>query len=92
LQYLGWHIATLLCGARSASVYLWIRRLGGKQVNRTLRPGPELERVREGVANYQKMQRLLAKLLEEEESRVLAGGRAMVGGNKKNFKRRSKKR
>jgi hypothetical protein len=61
-------------------------------VNRTLRPGPELERVREGVANYQKMQRLLAKLLEEEESRVLAGGRAMVGGNKKNFKRRSKKR
>jgi hypothetical protein len=76
---------------RHGPYYLWIRRLGGKQVNRTLRPGPELERVREGVANYQKMQRLLAGLLEEEESRVLAGERARVGGSKKNFKRRWKK-
>jgi hypothetical protein len=76
---------------RHGPYYLWIRRLGGKQVNGTLRPGPELERVREGVANYQKMQRLLAGLLEEEESRVLAGERARVGGSKKNFKRRWKK-
>jgi hypothetical protein len=68
---------------RHGPYYLWIRRIGGKQVNRTLRPGPELERIREGVANYQKMQRLLAELLEEEESRVLAGERAVVGGSKK---------
>jgi hypothetical protein len=69
--------------------YLWIRRLGGKQVNRTLRPGPDLERVRQGIANYRKLQRRLGGLLEEEERQVLAGERAGAGGGKKNFRRRS---
>jgi hypothetical protein len=73
---------------RHGPYYLWIRRLGGKQVNRTLRPGPDLARVRQGIANYQKMQRLLGELLEEEESQVLAGERAVAGGGKKNFRRR----
>jgi hypothetical protein len=46
-------------------------------VNRTLRPGPELERVREGVANYQKMQRLLAELLVRQ-AKLDASGRVRV--------------
>jgi hypothetical protein len=76
---------------RHGPYYLWIRRMGGKQVNRTLRPGPELERVRAGITNYRKMQRLLGELLGEEESRVLVGERAVEGGSKKNFKTRWKK-
>jgi hypothetical protein len=76
---------------RHGPYYLWIRRLGGKQVNRTLRPGPDLERVRQGIANYQKWQRLLGELLEEEESQVLAGERAVAGAGKKNFRRRWRK-
>jgi hypothetical protein len=62
--------------------------MGGKQVNRTLRPGPELERVRKGIANYQKLQRLLQELLAEEERQVLAPERAVAEGGKKNFRRR----
>jgi hypothetical protein len=77
---------------RHGPYYLWIRRIGGKQVNRTLRPGPDLERVRQGIANYQKLQRLLGELLEAEESQVLAGDRAVRGGGKKNFRRRSPQR
>jgi len=76
---------------RHGPYYLWIRRLGGKQVNRTLRPGPDLERVRQGIANYQKLQGLLSGLLEEEENQILVGERA-VGGGKKNFRRRLGKR
>jgi hypothetical protein len=76
---------------RHGPYYLWIRRLGGKQVNRTLRPGPDLERVRQGIANYQKWQRLLGELLEEEESQVLAGERAVAAEGKKNFRRRLRK-
>ena len=57
-------------------------------MNRTLRPGPELERVRKGIANYQKLQRLLEELLAEEEREVLAQERAVVDGGKKNFRRR----
>ena len=77
---------------RHGPYYLWIRRIGGKQVNRTLRPGPDLERVRQGIDNYQTLQGLLNELLEEEESRVLAGERAVVGEGKKNFRRRLRKR
>ena len=77
---------------RHGPYYLWIRRMGGKQVNRTLRPGADLERVRAGIANYQKWQRLLGELLEEEEGQVLAGERAGVGPGKKNFRRRLGKR
>lgn len=77
---------------RHGPYYLWIRRLGGKQVNRTLRPGPDLERVRKGIANYQKLQRLLTELLAEEEDQVLAKERAVVGEVKKNFRRRLARR
>jgi hypothetical protein len=77
---------------RHGPYYLWIRRLGGKQVNRTLRPGADLERVRQGIANYQKLQQWLGELLEEEEGRVLSGKRAAVGAGKKNYRRRLRKR
>lgn len=72
--------------------YLWVRHIGGKQVNRTLRPGPELERVRQGIANYQRLQQLFSQLLAEEESQVLAADRAVAVEGKKNFKRRWPKR
>ena len=72
--------------------YLWVRRLGGKQVNRTLRPGAELERVRQGIANYQRCQQLFSQLLAQEESQVLAADRAVRVEGKKNFKRRLQKR
>ena len=68
---------------RHEPYYLWIRRIGGGQVNRTLRPGPDLERVRDGIDNYQKTQRLLGELLEAEESQVLAGDRGVVSVGKK---------
>ena len=76
---------------RHGPYYLWIRRLGGKQVNRTLRPGADLERVRQGIANYQKLQQGLGELLEEEERRVLSEERAAVGEGKKNYRRRLRK-
>lgn len=72
--------------------YLWVRRIGGKQVNRTLRPGPELDRVREGIANYRKMQDLMGELLSQEEALVLDGERASVSEGKKNFNRRFQRR
>lgn len=72
--------------------YLWVRRIGGKQVNRTLRPGRELDRVREGIANYRKMQDLMGELLSQEEALVLDGERASVGVGKKNFNRRFQRR
>jgi len=77
---------------RHGPYYLWIRRIGGKQVNRTLRPGPDLERVRQGIANYQKLQQLLGEVVEEEESQVLGGKRAVAGEGKKNFRMRLGKR
>ncbi|SRR6266404_7730662 len=67
--------------------YLWRRHIAGKQVNRTLRPGPELERVRAGINNYHKLQELLGDWLAQEESQVLAGERSGASGGKKNFKR-----
>jgi len=72
--------------------YLWVRRIGGKQVNRTLKPGAELERVREGIANYRKMQELIGELLTQQEAVVLGGERASAGEGKKNFKRRLQRR
>jgi len=72
--------------------YLWVRRIGGKQVNRTLRPGAALERVREGIANYQRVQQLFSKWLEAEESQVLEPERAVAAEGKKNFRRRLAKR
>jgi len=72
--------------------YLWVRRIGGKQVNRTLKPGPDLDRVREGIVNYRRMQELIGTLLTEEEAVVLGGERASVGEGKKNFKTRFQRR
>jgi hypothetical protein len=73
---------------RHGPYYLWVRRIQGKQVNRTLRPGPELDRVREGIANYQRIQQLFSKWLQEEESLVLEPERAVEMTGKKNFKKR----
>ncbi len=77
---------------RHGPYYLWERRIEGKRVNRTLRPGPELERVRQGIANYHRMQELITRLLTEEESRVLGEDRAVIIEGKKNFRRRLQKR
>ena len=57
-----------------------------------MRPGPELERVREGIANYQKAQKLFGELLQQEESQVLGAERGVELAGKKNFKRRLGKR
>lgn len=72
---------------RHGPYYLWQRRIDGKQVNRTLRPGPELELVRKGIANYRRMEELLGQMLEQEESQLLESGRGAVGEGKKNFRR-----
>ena len=71
--------------------YLWIRRIGGKQVNRTLRPGSDLERVKKGIENYRRFQQLVSQLLQQEEGRVLSSDRAVLGEGKKNFRRRLKR-
>lgn len=73
---------------RHGPYYLWVRRIGGKQVNRTLRPGPELDRVREGIANYQRVQQLFSRWVEEEEGRVLEPERAAESLGKKNSRKR----
>ncbi len=71
--------------------YLWIRRIGGRQVNRTLRPGPDLERVKAGIENYHRLQALFAELLKQEEEQVLSPKRAVSSEGKKNSKRRLKR-
>ena len=72
---------------RHGPYYLWRRHIDGKQVNRTLRPGSQLEQVRAGIANYHQLQELLGEWLAQEESQVLDAGRAVAPGSKKNFKR-----
>jgi hypothetical protein len=76
---------------RHGPYYKWQRVIGGKVVSRTLRPGPELERVRQGIANYHRAQELFRKLLAQDESELLGRGVGEVEG-KKNFKRRLEKR
>jgi hypothetical protein len=71
--------------------YLWIRRIAGKQVNRTLRPGPDLDRVKHGINNYRRFQELFSQLLQQEEDGVLSAERATGVEGKKNFRRRLKK-
>jgi hypothetical protein len=68
--------------------YLWVRRIGGRQVNRTLRPGPDLEKVKAGIANYHRLQGLFSDLLKQEEEQVLSSERAAGDEGKKNSKRR----
>jgi hypothetical protein len=72
--------------------YLWIRRIGGRQVNRTLRPGPDLERVKVGIANYHRLQTLFSDLLKQEEEQILSSGRVAADGGKKNSKKRFRRR
>src|SRR5579862_4144965 len=50
--------------------YLWVRRIDGKQVNRTLRAGPEMERVKKGIANYHRMQELIGRFVRAEENLI----------------------
>jgi len=71
--------------------FLWARRINGKQVNRTLRPGAKLDRVREGILNYERMQRLLDQLVRAEESRILEDEEFTKDPGKKNFKPRSRR-
>lgn len=71
--------------------YLWVRRIGGRQVNRTLRPGPDLEKVKAGIENYHRLQTLFSDLLKQEEEKVLSSERAAVVEGKKNFKKRLRK-
>ena len=71
---------------------IWVRRIDGKQVNRTFRPGPEVEHVKQGIANYHRMQELMGRLVQLGESRILE--RDEGGGNegKKNFRPRLRRR
>ena len=68
--------------------YLWVRHIGGRQVNRTLRPGPDVEKVKAGIQNYRKFQALFSQLLEEEEQQVLSSERAVGAEGKKNSRKR----
>lgn len=72
--------------------YLWVRRVHGRQVNRTLRPGPDLEKVKIGIQNYHKFQSLFGQMLEEEEREILASERAVAPEGKKNSKKRFRRR
>jgi hypothetical protein len=71
--------------------YLWVRRIGGKQVNRTLRPGPDLEKVKVGIENYHRLQAFFSDLLKQEEEKVLSSKRAAGAEGKKNSRRRLRK-
>ena len=68
--------------------FLWVRHVEGKQVNRTLRPGPKLERVKKGIENFRRAQELMSRLLRVEESLILDEKDAGAEEGKKNFKAR----
>ena len=92
-QYLRCGKPTCRCHDRQAPqphgpYYLWIRRMAGRQVNRTLRSGPELEKVKQGIENYRRFQSLFSRLLAKEERQVLSAERALEAEGKKNFTRR----
>ena len=63
--------------------YTWVRRQKGKQINRTLKPGTELDRVKEGITNYHRFQTLCDALLRRDEAMVLSTDRAIDGEIKK---------
>ena len=73
--------------------YIWSRRINSRLINRSLQVGAELERVKEGIANYKRFKELIEELLQQEEEKVLSPARAVVTGNesKKNFRRRLRK-
>jgi hypothetical protein len=68
--------------------YVWVRRIDGKQVNRTFCPGPELEEIKAGIENYKRFQVLVDDLLRRDEESVLSGKRAVDRGEGKKNSRR----
>lgn len=72
--------------------YVWARVINGKQVTRTLRSGPDLEKIKEGIENDRHFQALYADLLRSDEAAVLSAGRAVDGDGKKNSLRRYRMR
>jgi hypothetical protein len=67
--------------------YAWNRIINGKQVSRTLRPGSELERVKEGIENGRRFQVLYDDLLRNDEATVLSAYRAVDRDSKKNSRK-----
>jgi hypothetical protein len=67
--------------------YEWVRRIDGKQIGRMLRPGPDLEKIKAGIENYNRFQVLLGNLLRRDEGSVLSADRAVGGEGKKNSRR-----
>jgi len=67
--------------------YVWARLVGGKRVSRTLRPGPDLEKVKAGIENYNRFQVLLGELLQRDEASVLSADRAFKEEGKKNSRK-----
>lgn len=67
--------------------YVWVRVINGKHVNRTLSPGSDLDRVKEGIENYRRFQVLYGDLLRNDELSVLSAERAVdkEEAGKKNF-------
>ena len=73
--------------------YVWARRIDGRQVNRTLRPGIYVEKVKEGIVNYTRFKELCTELMRQNEEQILPTERGLNNEEgKKNFKRRSAKR
>jgi hypothetical protein len=64
--------------------YTWVRYIAGKQINRTLCPGPELEMVKVGIENYARFQSLICDLLRRDEESVVSAYRAVKDEGKKN--------
>jgi hypothetical protein len=52
-----------------------------------LRPGPELEKVKAGIENYNRLQALLGDLLRGEEASVLSADRVVGDEGKKNSRK-----
>lgn len=71
---------------------VWRRYIDGKQVNRTLRPGPEVEKIKRGIANYHRFQELMGRLLRVEEKLILQEDETSENEGKKNFRLRLRRR
>ena len=72
--------------------YEWVRRIDGKQVGRMLRPGPELEKVKSGIENYNRFQALLGDILRRDEKSVLLAYKVARNDSKKNSRKIYRKR
>jgi hypothetical protein len=55
-------------------------------VNRTLRPGADLEKVKAGIENYRRFRALFSQLVEQEEEQVLSLDRALAAEGKRDSK------